>query len=333
VADTAHPLASKVVVITGASAGVGRALTLAFARVGARLALLARGAGGLEGARRDAENAGAHALAIRVDVADADAVFAAADRIEAELGPIDVWVNNAMATVFSRVEDLTPAELRRATEVTYFGAVYGTLAALGRMKKHGRGTIVQVGSALAYRAIPLQAAYCAAKHALQGFTDALRCELIHDEIPIHVTSVHLPAINTPQFDWSRSHFSKRPQPVPPIFQPEVAADAIVWAAHNRRRELWVGLPTYQTILGNRVAPALMDRILASKAFDGQLTDEDEPPGRPDNLFEPVEGNFGAHGRFDDRASDRSWLLPLTKHRLAVALTATVVIVVVLALIL
>jgi hypothetical protein len=205
--------------------------------------------------------------------------------------------------------------------------VHGTLAALGVMKPRRRGTIVQVGSALAYRAIPLQAAYCAAKYALRGFTDALRCELIHDGSPIVVTTVHLPAVNTPQFDWSRNRFPKRPQPVPPIFQPEVAADAIVWAAQHRRREVWVGLPTYQIILANGVAPGLMDRILARKAWREQLTDTDEPSGRPDNLFHPAPGLHGARGRFDDRASHRSPLLSLTKHRYAVAVAAVALLII------
>lgn len=313
-APVARSLDSKVVVVAGASAGVGRAAAQAFGRAGATVALLARGEQGLQGAAREVERAGGNALAVPVDVADADAVFTAADRVEAECGSIDVWVNDAMATIFSPVDRISPEEFRRATEVTYLGAVYGTMAALKRMKRRGHGTIVQVGSALAYRAIPLQAAYCGAKYALRGFTDSLRCELIHDGSPVHITMVHLAGLNTPQFDWGRNRFAKRPQPVPPMFQPEVAADAILWAAQHRRRELWVGLPTLQTIIANRFAPALMDRIMASKAYGGQFTDEDEPPDRPDNLFAPVAGDFGSHGRFDDRARSRSWQAWLSMHR-------------------
>lgn len=323
----------KVVVVTGASAGIGRAAAGAFGRTGATVALLARGEHGLEAAAREVEGAGGRALIVPADVADADAVFAAADRIDAECGAIDVWVNDAMATIFSPVEEVSPKEFKRATEVTYLGAVYGTMAALRRMKARGRGTIVQVGSALSYRAIPLQAAYCGAKYALRGFTDSLRCELIHDDSPVHITMVHLAGFNTPQFDWARSRFPKRPQPVPPVFQPEVAAEAILWAARHRRRELWVGLPVLQTVLGNRVAPTLMDRIMARVAYEGQFTGEDETSGRPDNLFAPVPGNFGAHGRFDERARSRSWQLWAAMHRgwilggaamVAAAVTAAVV---------
>ncbi len=314
-------LAGKVVVVTGASAGVGRAAAIAFARQRATVALLARGAEGLAGAARDVEAAGGRAFVHQVDVADADAVFAAADAVEAACGPIEIWVNDAMATIFAPVDRITPDEFRRATEVSYLGAVYGTMAALKRMKARGRGTIVQVGSALGYRAIPLQAPYCGAKYALRGFTDSLRAELIHDDVPVHLTMVVLGGFNTPQFDWARSRFHKRPQPVPPFFQPEVAADAIVFAATHRRREVWVGLPAVKLILGNTVAPGLMDRILARKAWSGQFTGEDETPGRPDNLFAPVAGDFGPHGRFDKRAKPTSPQLVATKHRTAAALSA------------
>lgn len=316
-----HPLAGKVVVVTGASGGVGRATAVALAKIGARVALLARGEQGLAAAAAEIEDLGSQALPIVTDVADAAAVSAAAARVESDLGPIEVWINNAMATIFSPVEEIAPEEFRRATEVTYLGAVYGTMAALDRMKRRDRGTIVQVGSALGFRAIPLQSAYCGAKYALRGFTDSLRCELIHDRSPIHVTMVHLAGMNTPQFDWARNHFDRRPQPVPPCYQPEVAAEAIVWAACHRRRAIWVGLPTFQTILGNRVAPGLMDRMMAGKAYEGQLTDEPERPGRPDNLFSPVAGDFGAHGRFDDTARSRSLQLVMSEHSSAAALGA------------
>src|SRR5256884_1454009 len=251
----------QVIVITGASAGVGRATVRAFARQRADVGLLARGVDGLEGARREVEAAGGRALAIPTDVADADQVEAAAERVERELGPIDVWVNNAMVSVFSPVKELPADEVKRVTEVTCLGVVYGALAALRRMLPRDRGTIVQVGSALAYRGIPLQAAYCGAKHAIQGFTESLRCELLHDDSHVHVTMVQLPAMNTPQFDWVKNRLPHEPQPVPPIYAPEIAADAIVWAAHHRRRELSVGGPTAAAIWGNKIASGLLDRYL------------------------------------------------------------------------
>ncbi|CAL1241881.1 SDR family oxidoreductase [Candidatus Methylocalor cossyra] len=306
--------ASEVVVITGASAGIGRATAVAFARRGAKLALLARGAERLESARREVEAAGGTALPIPTDVADPDQVERAAERAERVLGPIDVWVNSAMVTVFSPLAAMTAAEFHRVTAVTYLGCVHGTLAALRRMRDRRRGTIVQVGSALAYRAIPLQSAYCGAKFAIRGFTDALRSELIHERSPIQVTMVQLAAFNTPQFDWARTHIPRNPQPVPPIFQPEVAARAIVWAAHHRRRELWVGWPAVQAILANRLMPGLLDRYLASRAYSGQFTEEPLSTDRPDNLFQPVPGDFGSHGRFDGRARSRSWQLSFTLHR-------------------
>src|SRR5947207_4278946 len=253
------PTTRQVVVVTGASAGVGRATVRAFAQRGADVGLLARGVDGLEAARREVEAAGGRAIAIPTDVADADRVEAAADRIERELGPIDVWVNNAMVSVFSPVKELTPDEVHRVTEVTYLGVVYGTLAALKRMLPRDRGSIVQVGSALAYRGIPLQAAYCGAKHAIQGFTESLRSELLHDKSNVRVTMVQLPAINTPQFSWVKSRLPREPQPVPPIYAPEIAADAIVWAARHRRREMSVGAPTVAAIWGNKVASGLADR--------------------------------------------------------------------------
>src|SRR5438093_8033037 len=296
------------VVITGASAGVGRATARAFARRyggDAAIGLVARGVDGLEAARREVEQEGGRALVLPVDVADAAQIDAAAQRVERELGPIDVWVNNAMVSVFSPVKDLEADEVRRVTEVTYLGVVYGTLAALERMLPRDRGTIVQVGSALAYRGIPLQAAYCGAKHAIQGFTESLRCELLHDGSGVHVAMVNLPAMNTPQFEWVKSRLPRKPQPVPPIYAPEIAADAIVWAAQHRRREISVGASTVAAIWGNKVASALGDRYLAKTGYDSQQADEPDDPDRPDNLWAPVAGDHGADGRFGDRAAHRS----------------------------
>jgi NAD(P)-dependent dehydrogenase (short-subunit alcohol dehydrogenase family) len=305
---------SQIVVITGASAGIGRATAREFARRGARLALLARGVGGLEGARREVEQAGGTALVLPTDMADPEQVERAAERVERELGPIAVWVNCAMATVFSPVGAMTPAEFRRVTEVTYLGTVYGTMAALRRMRARNRGTIVQVGSALAYRAIPLQSAYCGAKFAIRGFTDALRSELIHDRSRVRLTMVQIAAFNTPQFDWARIHIDKNPQPVPPIFQPEVAARGIVHAALHPRREFWVGWPAVKAILGNKLIPGILDRYLAGKAYEVQFGPEPLPDRRPDNLFEPVSGDHGSHGRFDHCAKPRSWQLWANLHR-------------------
>jgi NAD(P)-dependent dehydrogenase (short-subunit alcohol dehydrogenase family) len=317
-----RPQRSDVVVVTGASAGVGRATARAFAARGDRVGLIARGEEGLTGARQDITRAGGHAVAIAADVADADAVEAAAERIESELGPIDVWVNCAMLSVFSPVKEMTPDEFRRVTEVTYLGYVYGTLAALRRMLPRDRGTIVQVGSALAYRGIPLQAAYCGAKHAIQGFNESLRCELLHDGSHVRVTMVQLPALNTPQFDWVKTRLPRHPQPVPPIYQPEVAADAIVWAAEHDRREVNVGLSTTLAILGDKIAPGLLDRYLARTGFAAQQTDRPLDTSRPHNLLEPVDAtrDFGAHGDFDQLAHSRSWHWWATKHRGVLALT-------------
>lgn len=295
----------ETVVITGASAGVGRALARSFARNGANVGLLARGATGLAAAAREAADFGVEAYAIRVDVADPDAVESAASAIESELGPIDIWINNAVVTVFGRVDDVRPEELQRVTDVTYHGAVWGTKAALRRMIPRGRGTIVQVGSALAYRAIPLQAAYCAAKHALRAFTDSLRVELMHDGIDIHLTMIQLPAVNTPQFTWSRTYMPCQAQPVPPIFQPEVIADTIHWASHARRREVYIGWPAIKAIVGNKVAPMVVDRYLARTAFDDQQAAAPVPPDHQDNLFTPVEDDRGARGIFDDQARENA----------------------------
>jgi NAD(P)-dependent dehydrogenase (short-subunit alcohol dehydrogenase family) len=305
---------SLCVVVTGASAGIGRAAALAFGKRGCRVALLARGMEGLAAAKREIEAAGGQALVIPTDVAAHEQVEAAAERVEKEFGPIDVWINNAMATIFSPFEEITPEDFERATQVTYLGAVWGTKAALKRMKPRNRGTIVQIGSALAYRSIPLQSPYCGAKSALRGFTDSLRSELIHDKSRVHLTMVHLCAFNTPQFEWGRTSMDRQPQPVPPIFQPEVAAEAIVWAAQHRRRELWVGFPTVKAILATRIMPGLLDKFLASKAYSGQQADTPLPPERQDNLYRPVSDDHGAHGRFDAQAKTSNWHLWLTTHR-------------------
>jgi len=304
----------RVIVVTGASAGVGRATVRAFAREGAQIGLIARDTKGLHIAANEVNEAGGKGLAVPADVADASQVEASAARIERELGPIDVWVNNAMTTIFGRVSDITPEEYKRATEVTYLGTVYGTMAALKRMLPRDEGTIVQVGSALAYRSIPLQAAYCGAKHAIAGFTDSLRTELIHDKKNIHLTMVQLPAMNTPQFSWCRSKMLRQPQPVPPIFQPEVAAERIVWASHHKRREVFVGAPTAIAIEGNKIAPGLADRYLGRTGFDSQQTGDDVPADRPDNLFEPVPGDFGAHGIFSRQAHTEAATTWLAGHK-------------------
>lgn len=308
---------SPVVVITGASAGIGRATVRKFAAGGYDVGLIARGRGGLEAAAADVQQYGQRALVLPCDVADADAVEAAAQRVEDELGPVDVWINNAMVSVFSPVKEMKPQEYRRVTEVTYLGYVYGTLSALRRMLPRDRGTIVQVGSALAYRSIPLQSAYCAAKHAISGFTDSLRCELIHDGSRVHVTQVHMPAVNTPQFGWVKSRLPNEAQPVPPIFQPEVAADALYWAAHHRRRQLWVGGTTVQAIIGQRLIPGLLDHYLARMGYSAQQTQQ--PNGdRRHNLRHPLDDDpgedRGAHGAFDSRATGHSLQLQLSKYR-------------------
>lgn len=306
----------RVVVITGASAGVGRATARAFAEEGAKVGLVARGRAGLEGARREVEACGGRALILPTDVADAEAVEAAAAEVEKALGPIDVWVNVAMTSVFSPVKEMTAAEFKRVTEVTYLGYVYGTQAALKRMLPRDEGVIIQVGSALAYRGIPLQAAYCGAKHAIQGFCDSLRCELLHDESKVRVTMIQMPALNTPQFTWVKSRLPCKAQPVPPIYQPEIAARAVLYASHHERREIYVGLPTVEAIVGDKIAPALLDRYLAQTNFDAQQTDEPEDPDRPNNLWEPVdaERDHGTHGPFDARARRRSPQLWANLHR-------------------
>ena len=304
----------EIVVVTGASAGVGRATVRAFAEQGAHIGLIARNREALENARQEVEALGGRALVLPTDVADNEAVEAAAARVEEELGPIDVWVNDAMCSVFSPVKEMKPEEYRRVTDVTYLGYVWGTLAALRRMLPRDRGAIVQVGSALAYRGIPLQSAYCAAKHAIQGFCDSLRSELLHDGSHVHICMVQMPALNTPQFSWVKSRLPRKPQPVPPIFQPEVAARAIVYAAHHRRREIYVGWPTVKAVVGNKMAAGYADHYLARHGYDAQQYDGFADPNRPNNLWEPVPGDHGAHGQFDDRATYHSPQLWSNLHR-------------------
>ena len=304
----------QVVVITGASAGVGRATARAFAKTGAVVGLMARGRDRLEAARQEVDELGGIGVSLPADVADPAAVEAAAAKIEDQHGAIGVWVNNAMASVFSPVHQMTADDYRRVTEVTYLGVVHGTLSALRRMRPRNAGIIIQVGSALAYRGIPLQSAYCAAKHAVQGFCDSLRSELLHEDSGVRLTMIQLPAMNTPQFDWVKSRLPRRAQPVPPIYQPDVAADAIVWASRHARREIWVGIPTVQAIVGNRVAPGLLDRYLARTGVESQQTDEPEDPNRPDNLWDPVPGDPGAYGRFGNEAREFSPQLWASLHR-------------------
>jgi NAD(P)-dependent dehydrogenase (short-subunit alcohol dehydrogenase family) len=305
---------SRVVVVTGASGGIGRATAQLFAARGDTVALLARGARGLDGARLDVEAVGARAATYVVDTADAKAVDKVADQIEEELGEIDVWVNVAFTSVFARFVDIEPEEFERVTQVTYLGFVNGTRSALRRMLPRDRGTIVQVGSTLAYRGIPLQSAYCGAKHATQGFHESLRTELLHEGSNVRVTMVQMPAVNTPQFSWVLSRLPRQAQPVPPIYQPEVAARAVVYAAdHPRRREYWVGETTMATLLANAVAPGLLDRYLARTGYDAQQTEQPKPPDQPANLWDPADGDdghdYGAHGRFDQKAyahSPQAW---------------------------
>jgi NAD(P)-dependent dehydrogenase (short-subunit alcohol dehydrogenase family) len=311
-----------VVAITGATSGVGRATAREFAAEGASVALLARGEDALTATAQEVVSRGGRALELATDVADAEAIEHAAGAIDERFGPVDVWVNNAMTSVFAPVSEIDASEFRRVTEVTYLGVVYGTLSALRRMRVRDRGVIVQVGSALAYRGIPLQSAYCAAKHAIQGFTESLRCELMHAGSGVRVTMVQLPALNTPQFDTVRTRLPRRPQPVPPIYEPEVAAKAIAAAAHHpARREWWVGGSTAVVMMGNALFPGVGDRYLARTGFDSQQTAQPIEPGRPDNLFEPLPGDRGAHGDFDARAQARSLQWDFTRHRRALAAAA------------
>lgn len=312
---------TKHVVVTGASAGVGRATAQAFAKRGYKLTLLARGEKGLSGAKSEVEALGGEAIYFPVDVSIQEQVEAAAKKAEEHFGPIDIWVNNAMVSVFSPVKKMLPEEYRRVTEVTYLGAVYGTLTALKTMLPRDRGVIVQVGSALCYRSIPLQSAYCGAKHALMGFTESLRCELLHDKSNIHLTIVHLPAVNTPQFDWVKSRLPNRAQPVPPIFQPEVPAEAIVNATRQRRREWFVGFPTLKAIWADKLVPNIADYYLAANGYESQQTEEKAAPDRADNLWRPVDKDFGAHGRFDSRSKGFSLQHWVSKNRMALSAMA------------
>ena len=316
----------KVAVITGAGAGVGRATADEFARQGFDIALLSRDVARLERAANELRCKGVRALPIPTDVAEAAAVEAAADRAEAELGPIDVWVNVAMATVFSPVAMLTAEEVERSTRVTYLGQVHGMMSALKRMRVRNRGTIVNVGSALAYRSVPLQSIYCGAKAAIRGFTDSLRSEIIHDKLDVQLTMVDLPAVNTPQFDWALNKMGRKAKPVAPIFEPEVPARAIFFAATHRRRDIWVGWPTVKAILANRIAPDLIDRYLATAGYSGQLDDEPTAPDAPANLFEPVPGDYSAHGRFDAQSRDRSWEMFTDRHKTVAVATVVVVVI-------
>ncbi|HSD24576.1 MAG TPA: SDR family oxidoreductase [Solirubrobacterales bacterium] len=310
-----------IALVTGASAGVGRATVRRLADDGYDVALVARGREALEATRAEVERLGRRALVIPADVADESAVEEAAERAEAALGPIDVWVNNAMTTVFAPFMEIEPEEFRRATEVTYLGVVWGTRAALRRMVPRDTGSVVYVGSALAYRGIPLQSAYCGSKHAIKGFFESVRTELIHDGSKVKLSIVDLPAMNTPQFDHCRTRMPKQPQPVPPIYQPEVAADAIAWAARTGEREMYVGAPTWKVIWGERIAPGIGDHYLAKNGYSGQQADEPVNGNRPDNLFVPVEGDRGAHGRFEEGSRRRSPLLWLGKHRRALGAAA------------
>jgi NAD(P)-dependent dehydrogenase (short-subunit alcohol dehydrogenase family) len=312
---------SEVVVVTGASSGIGRAIARRFGQDGARIGLIARGRDGLHGASEEIERAGGQALVLPTDLADWDAVNSAARAVEEAFGPIDIWINNAMAPIFAPFSEIGPDEFRRATEVTYLGTVWGTKAALDRMRARDRGTIVIVGSALAYRGIPLQSAYCGAKHGIKGVFESLRTELRHDGSNVHLSMVQLPGVNTPQFLHGRSKMPKVPQPMPPYYEPEVAADAVHWAAHHRRRELYVGGPTVKTIVGNKVAPWLVERVLAKQGFQGQQSDKPRDPNRPDNLFSPPPGDPGAHGPFDGQARTSSIQLQLAKRRRVLGATA------------
>jgi short-subunit dehydrogenase len=313
----------EIVVITGASAGVGRAIAWEFAKKGARIGLLARGSAGLKGVQKEVESLGGSAIAIQTDVADPEQIEAAAEKIEQHFGPIDIWINDAMASVFSPAKEMSPAEYKRVTEVTYLGYVYCTLAALRRMLPRDQGTIVQVGSALAYRGIPLQSAYCGAKHAIQGFTESVRCELLHDKSHVKISMVQLPAVNTTQFGWVKCRLPRKPQPVPPIYQPEVAAKAITWAAHHYRREWWLGPSTIEAIVGNYIAPSFADHYLAATGYDSQQYDGHVEANRKDNLLEPVDDQVdcGSHGNFDARAHTTSYQFWLSKHLRTIAIGA------------
>ncbi|MBS1604517.1 MAG: SDR family oxidoreductase [Bacteroidetes bacterium] len=312
---------NKVVVITGATGGVGRATAHAFGRHGAKVALLARSSEQLQATRQEVELAGGTAIGIPTDVSDPQQVEAAADRVENILGPIDVWVNNAMVSVFAPVSEIKPEEYRQVTEVTYLGQVYGTMAALKRMRPRNHGSIVLVGSALAYRGIPLQSAYCGAKHGIEGFYDSLRCELKHDRSHIKTCMVQLPAMNTTQFGWVLSRLPRQPKPMGKIYQPEVAAKAILFAAAHNRRSIWVGASTYEAIIGNKFSPSYADQVLARSGYAGQQTDQPENEHRENNVWKPVEGDRGTHGGFANKASNKSLTLWAAMHRNALLVAA------------
>lgn len=315
----------EVIVVTGASAGLGRAIVERFARDGSAIALIARGRERLESARASVESLGGRAIVLPLDVADADAVEQAAETVERELGPIDVWINNAMVSVYSPIKETPAAEFRRVTEVTYLGYVHGTLAALKRMLPRDRGIIIQVGSALAHRSIPLQSAYCASKHAIMGFHESLLSELIHDGSHVRTTMVQMPAMNTPQFDWAKSRLPRQVQPVPPIFQPEVGADAVHHAVRTDvGRELLVAWPTLKAVVGEKLVPAYIDRKLGRDGYAGEQTATPADPDRPDNLWTSVPGAYGAHGRFDDRAKDVSVELWVAKRKPWLVLAGAVI---------
>jgi short-subunit dehydrogenase len=308
----------RVVVITGASAGLGRAMVREFARKGADVALIARGIDGLLGAKREVEEAGGRALIFPIDVSEAQAVENAASETEKKLGPIDVWVNNAMNSVFSPVKQMTADDYKRVTEVTYLGQVYGALSALRRMLARDRGTIIFVGSALAYRGIPLQSAYCASKHAIEGFYDSLKTELMHDQSSVNVSMVQLPAMNTTQFQFVKTRLPFKPKPMGTIYQPEIAAEVIEYCSRHPRREYFVGWPTIKAIVGNKVVPGYVDRVLAKTGYDGQMTSEREDPNRRDNLWQPLAGDYGAHGRFGAQSKSFSTAAWASLHKGAVA---------------
>lgn len=314
----------RVVVVTGASAGLGRSIVREFARKGADVALIARGIEGLEGAKKEVEQAGGRALVLPLDIADAQAVENAAAEIEQKLGPIDVWVNNAMNSVFSPVKEMEADEYKRVTEVTYLGQVYGALSALKRMLPRDSGSIIFVGSALAYRGIPLQSAYCAAKHAIEGFFDSLRTELMHDNSNVHISMVQLPAMNTTQFKFVKTRLPFKPRPMGTIYQPEIAAEVIEFASRNPRREYYVGWPTVKAIVGNKIAPWYADWVLSRNGYQGQMTDEPEDPERKHNLWQPLPGDHGAHGTFDQKARDFSAVTWASLHKGAVAASLLVV---------
>ena len=304
----------EVVVVTGASAGVGRATVRAFAKRGAHIGLLSRGEEALEATRKEVERYGGKALVLPTDVADAEAVERAAQAVEDTFGPIDIWVNDAFASIFAPLKEIDPADYRRATEVTYLGSVHGTMAALKHMLPRDRGHIIQVGSALAVRSVPLQSAYCGAKSAIMGYLDSLRSELIHDKSKVKITVVQMPALNTPQFGWVKSKLPHKAQPVPPIYQPEVAAEGIIYAADHPQREVWVGSATYAAIMGQKFIPGVLDYYMGRTGYSSQQYDGKDDPNRPNNLWEPVKGDHGARGAFDKRAHENSVALWYTTHR-------------------